>query len=453
MIKVLTYNLNHQSMRSIKPQCPNSLCLTNASEFIRSNKSNFICLQEVANLDQIIQYAELNSMLKIETTSELNRIVTFYDHTYEMDFFIEGEFGPGRPFHLIFFNPDLCLINLHAGHDATNDIKTFDQKVQSLILTLGNHQIILHRLSFNDIIMCGDFNNDLSHEAFYQIFLSDYFLQTRTLRNITKEITCCDPNLKNNPQVMSYINDHILTTFNESQTIVHSIQLASDHKPLTSIIYKKKVVAYDFDGVMHKTVGPPNELGQRIHIPGPLAPFTSIIKSIQSTYSNIIITARYPDLEVESFIKDNSIPIKKIIFTSGQSKVPYLASNKVNIFYDDSCSMIIDIYENILSNNLPHLSRLYFVQPETSLITLINRKNYYSICKQYLPIGAQINILNRIIDTCEHILSNPEAIKRFNLNIKKDLSLENLDRISIYSKRKFCPQIARFIVEFDQALS
>lgn len=109
-------------------------------------------------------------------------------------------------------------------------------------------------------------------------------------------------------------------------------------------------IGFDFDGVIHTSVGPPDQNGSRnpFH---PLIPFNDIISRIHNFhrrgYENFIITARSNPTPIIQFLRSNNIDANIIpdnnIFAIGNiSKVNRAIQLGLDTFYDDSPRNIID---------------------------------------------------------------------------------------------------------------
>lgn len=149
-----------------------------------------------------------------------------------------------------------------------------------------------------------------------------------------------------------------------------------------------KNVAFDFDGVIHTQVTPPDKYGQRHPVNGmnsiPNKPFYKIIELIKTyhkyNYNIYIITSRkitslqivkktLHNFNLHNIIKDNNI-----YFTGDThkgDKVDILDKLKINCFYDDSICHFKKILEN--KHKLIYLNKLYMTVPENNEIFEIKK--------------------------------------------------------------------------------
>ena len=177
--------------------------------------------------------------------------------------------------------------------------------------------------------------------------------------------------------------DKINNVYNTKITITKIITLS-----------KKIKYAYDFDGVLHKNVGPMDEEGQRHPDPQKFnMPFIKIINQINEQIKNghdvYIITAHCEQNYIINFLKFHGIliPVDHINTTCKTDKTNTLRKIGINEFYDDSCLRIIEIYINKNKGLLPNLNKLYLVNPESdSWIEILKNKNNQTImaeCGKY----------------------------------------------------------------------
>lgn len=163
-------------------------------------------------------------------------------------------------------------------------------------------------------------------------------------------------------------------------------------------------IGYDFDGVLHPDVGPPDMYGQR-YPPLFATTFTSfseimyqIKKQLKEGNKVFIITARF-DTNVQreaikSHLLKNQIDPNKIElhFTSNKDKTPKLNELQINIYYDDSCLRILELFNK--RESIPTLRELYYVQPEERRWTLVTESNINCFCPNLLEIQTMILNLN-----------------------------------------------------------
>ena len=166
------------------------------------------------------------------------------------------------------------------------------------------------------------------------------------------------------------------------QNILESVDLLYKRQTTIQGIFKTNY-GYDFDGVLHISVTQPDKTGQRhakiwygpYHAEtwyGPYKPFKKIIEKIKNNLSDgdnvYIITARSSDSQptINKFLEDNNLSeLKdKVYYTDNQDKTVVLNNLQINEFYDDSCLRINELSSKMKNNLLPHLKKLYFVEPE-----------------------------------------------------------------------------------------
>ena len=165
--------------------------------------------------------------------------ITFYDKTkYKLDQTCNTmKFGfaypqLGRGIQINFFNGDLCIINVHAGHNTNNNIDTFDQYLEDFLNQYSKkcRNEFIQKLKTYKIIMLGDMNSPI--KDFNHITIDDV---KRKLHGRTLKITCCG-DLKimdgNNNNHGAY--DHILSSFSKSfvTKVYEGLSFHSDHNPV-----------------------------------------------------------------------------------------------------------------------------------------------------------------------------------------------------------------------------
>lgn len=420
-MKILTYNIFYKAMtiqqngKSLVSNCNPVIhnngkiytkCLKNVASVIEFNGPyDFIGLQEATNWEVIRDLSpSLQKMAGIlhqdKNTPEL--LVTFYDTKYKLDVSeckILGHMkSVGRPFCILFFQCGLCVINLHAGHNR--DIYDFDKH---LVRTLNNSfnkntiNIYLKKFQTYKIIMMGDFNDNLSNIPYFNILSNPYFKNVpgRKLYGITGQKTCC--NIMSNPNKMDKSYDHILSTCINHDIYIPKTLVSSDHLPVVAYIDPKCHIGYDFDGVLHINVGPTDKYGQRnpLTMVGPYVAANQIIKKIYSEivsgHKIFIVTARSGSISnrktifnfLSSTILNPYINLISVYFTSGKNKLNVINELKINIFYDDSCVRIIQLYNGLQNEKLSHLKKLYLVNPinlNNQSLVLINTDNIKKLC-------------------------------------------------------------------------
>lgn len=381
MVKILSYNVYWRSMESDR-------YLNNVVSFINQHASyDFVCLQEATQWRKIRNASSvLSEMNYVHLHSGLEHLVIFYHSKYQLDNqypIIKGHMvDNNRPFLVIFVEERLCIINVHAGHNG--DWKLFDYYLKRTIMNMDEtaKQIILNKLQTYDIIIAGDFNDELDKHL---VILSDpFFHRSRKIYGVNQIPTCCDITLH---AMVRTPFDHILSTIPLVTNTVFNLQFASDHLPIMADITKN--VGYDFDGVLHTDVGEHDVDLQRnpINLTGPYMSFDLIINQIYHElklgYHIYIITARSNQrlnyLVINSHLAKTKLIgyIDKIMIictgdTLSGSKVDVIRKYQINSYYDDSCIRMMEIYAEMNKGMLPLLMDLYFVQPESHSYTLFN---------------------------------------------------------------------------------
>ncbi|QGR53713.1 nuclease [Moumouvirus maliensis] len=431
MVKILSYNIFFKSMlnKPLHKKCniirdsENNLeynsCLKNVSNFIQDNSDcDFVLLQEATNWNIIQKITPvLQNMKFINHKYDLEEIVTFYGSSYKLDkshHTIKGYMSDkNRPFLITFFNENLCIINLHAGHNE--DIYCFDEHLINILENNRHKNIFLDKLKTYNIIIAGDFNDNLEDSSF-KILVNKYFgiKRGRKLYGFNKTPSCCNYNLDTIYQNKSY--DQILSTLSNISTQVITNKSASDHMPI--IGYINKNIGYDFDGVLHINVSLPDVEGQR-HPPnltGPYEPFNRIIDDIINNLKSgdkiFIITARHNRKQNLKSIIDHLNNTKllnylnkiTILFSGGSDKTKLLHKYKINSFYDDSCLRIKELYLSMKNGHIPDLTELYLVYPEKNNYVKITEENYDHSCINNQIAGNFKNIDWDCINKCYYMI-------------------------------------------------
>lgn len=163
------------------------------------------------------------------------------------------------------------------------------------------------------------------------------------------------------------------------QEILTKINAIHNLKNITNIFTEPiKKIGYDFDGVLHTSIGELDEKDGQRHpienvrsIADKLKPFTKIIEQIKKqllTEDIYIITGRKPHEKdvIKQFLNIIGLEISDdhLYLTGGGKKKPILLKLRIEEFYDDSCMIIIELFNAIKNNELPDLKKIYFVQPE-----------------------------------------------------------------------------------------
>ncbi len=416
MIRVLTYNIFWKAMttnkKNIQPQCHiihddnlvYTSCAKNVAYFIdRQDPLDFVCLQEATNYQTLSKISMVLSKMKIISHKPgVESIVTFYDGSkYQLDekhHSITGWMHSiHRPFLINFFNNNICLINLHAGHHG--DIYHFDSYLKKLLSDMDDLAIYLHKLKTYQIIMAGDFNSNLSTKLSFT-FLYDPFFQImngRQFYGLTKIPTCCTKGT--DLSTITRVLDHIISTTTDIQSKIYKIPDTSDHMPIVAEINTQiggkysRHIGYDFDGVIHTYVSDPDILGQRHALDNNISikyQFTYLLSNIKKQLDNgdsvYIITARdnnsmslIRNFLSKTILADYQIPI---YFTNNMDKTNVIAKLHLDEYYDDSCLRINQLTDSMTKNNLPNLKNLYFVNPDEKKwhkVSNIEEPN----CRQY----------------------------------------------------------------------
>lgn len=449
-MKVLSYNIFWRAqLGKIENGKKNSKkYLKNIISFIdQYGPYHFVGLQEAVSWDMIRKKSiELIKMHYHWWNAGEEDIITFWDSSrYQLDeilYPINGHLEDiSRPFSILFFQQKLCVINLHAGHRG--DIYKFDYYLVNELKKLSSKDQDIFKKAFQtyDIIMMGDFNNNLQYGT--NFFKNNYFEINEGRKLNRKNIfpTCCDPKLKSNVNIAF---DHILTSFSSINIKVFHVIDASDHLPVIAEIFpnkKKKVIGFDFDGVLHKDVTPSDFLGQRHPLnqdnPFP-TPFEEIINLIKKKHQRgdiiYIITARINNIYNKKIINEylDNIQLKLLIngiyLTSGEDKTKLINNLKINDFYDDSCLRINELYYKKINGQTPTLKRLYLVTPENNNWIKINHHNiekYCSVDQFVLPVIDKNEIIKNQTFTQSNILPENTNLKRINEMKKTKITYDN----------------------------
>lgn len=234
-----------------------TVCLSNVVKLINNNGPyDFVGLQEATNWKLIqerssdLQNISMNTCSikfgdPILNTTYKENMVTFYNKKYILDSDINTIKGflqdAGRPFIILFFNNNLCVINMHSGHHALNskeyknngDLNDLFTIYLPKFINKFDQPEIYKKINTYDLIVMGDMNNHLPKT----VIVGD----NRKLFNVNKIPTCCDKSLLNSRMGRSY--DHILSTYKNikyEKNITKNMDVpASDHLPVIAIITTK----------------------------------------------------------------------------------------------------------------------------------------------------------------------------------------------------------------------
>jgi len=219
-IRVLTWNTNWKNMFG-KADAPNKLCRksTICSENVvnliqQQLPLDFIFIQEAITDDFDILKIDFNVII---TQSGPENIHTYINKSYPLpssDKVLAGEFEKGRPFHIIILNDNLCLINVHFGHQK---ILEDELKIIKKTFEAKYSKDVIKKLR---IIMAGDFNMSIKDEP---IFFGKKFKKTKTKGSccIGQQFNFVDRSVIRNTYNLKNI-DYIFDSNNE---IVYSITL------------------------------------------------------------------------------------------------------------------------------------------------------------------------------------------------------------------------------------
>ena len=254
VIKVLTYNVAHEIGKSDHICHEDDKCLKNVCKFIQDEATDcdFIGIQEYSNIPKLQKYSQkLNSMSNSHEhyPQHIKKYgpITFYNQEkykldkdcYTMKFGFNKQLGRG--IQINFFNNNLCVINVHAGHrtkdknskELKNDITTFDMSLEQFVESKISEKCkdeFIRKLQTYNIIMFGDMNSDIRNFDHITIYG-----QKRKLYGRTLEPTCCLNVQTMDDYIQKTPYDHILSTFSEgNKKIVNGLKFYSDHNPVIS---------------------------------------------------------------------------------------------------------------------------------------------------------------------------------------------------------------------------
>lgn len=222
-MKLLTWNVFWRAMNDEVKRCINQKCVKNIDKFLHGDY-DMICLQECSNWKALTALEKYQLEIHNGKTNVL--ITAFNKSKYKFDYSIKGSMADDDRLFMISFFSTFVIINIHAGHNHDIDlIESYISKV------LDNKSRA--RLAHCDLILAGDFNDPVNKLILFK----------RILKGQKTKPTCCyshDGNKFN----AKYIFDHIITTVKLSKVKVHSIDNASDHKPVTATIALTPVHAF-----------------------------------------------------------------------------------------------------------------------------------------------------------------------------------------------------------------
>lgn len=211
----------------------------------------FYCFQEAVSWTDITNLFELSLYEYYVGKSGPEYILTVWkSHIFEKKFVFDGEFESGRPFTIFIFkdlrfNLHFILINIHASHNKDTFTSIFEpiQKILSSVSIINNIQI--KNLDIKRIIICGDFNRDISAQIINDSNISNslYKLKINSKEYyfkpfISNNKTCC--NLNGYAYNKNY--DQVIDTF-DKPLIIHVLNKekwytskSSDHVAVLAIV-------------------------------------------------------------------------------------------------------------------------------------------------------------------------------------------------------------------------
>ena len=211
-LRVLTWNTNWKNMLG-KKDAPNPLCrkklycAMNVVDFIKKQLPlDFIFIQEGMTDEFNVLKDDFNFII---TKSGPETIHTLINRSYPKPIkVIAGEFEKGRPFHIIILTENLCLINVHFGHnkDLRSELKIIKKTFEK---DYDKDKIKLMR-----IIMAGDFNMSIKD---LPRFLNKDFKKTKT------KGTCCISGQKFN-----FVDKDVIRTIYNMKNIDHIFDSAGE---------------------------------------------------------------------------------------------------------------------------------------------------------------------------------------------------------------------------------
>lgn len=266
-ISICSYNLFWEVMDNNFSKKSNKLVKKIGKDNLNELKSNiiqniffikniynpyFYCFQEAASYTDITNLFELSLYEHYVGKSGPEYILTVWkSNIFEKKIVFDGEFELGRPFTIFIFkdlrfNLYFILINIHVGHNKDTITSIFEpiQKIlSSNFINNNNNQI--NNLDIKRIIICGDFNRDISTQLINDsdILKSKYKLKINSKVYYFKSFvsnnkTCC--NLEGYAYNKNY--DQVIDTFN-NPIIIHTLNKekwykskSSDHVAILAIV-------------------------------------------------------------------------------------------------------------------------------------------------------------------------------------------------------------------------
>jgi endonuclease/exonuclease/phosphatase family metal-dependent hydrolase len=158
-IKVFSYNVSWENMVGNKKDkmCivnNKNICKENIIKNITDDKYDIICLQEIVmDKKEIEEICMKNGYKYVENRSGKEKMITFYNNKMKIIKKYSGSFERGRPWCLILFDNDICVINVHFGHYYGSDE---DKK-----FTIQSYINDIPQIEASTYIIAGDFNHDI----------------------------------------------------------------------------------------------------------------------------------------------------------------------------------------------------------------------------------------------------------------------------------------------------
>lgn len=250
----------------IETERENTVCLENVSKFVDDHQPyDFVGFQEATNWDIIKKLSTTLDNMGFVQHGRLEKMVTYFDKnkftleniTIEGGNRVENGQIRGRLFQILFFEQRICVINVHAGH--VGDIYKFDEHLKDVLnldIYKEKEAIYMEKFKTYNIIMFGDFNNDLAdgnkykdpEEKGFHVFKGFFedVPEGRELFGISKQNTCCDIRVTGDPHGFKFIADHILSSTPNVTTTIFHVPKMSDHTPIIATIQFLVGGKYDF---------------------------------------------------------------------------------------------------------------------------------------------------------------------------------------------------------------
>ena len=229
ILSILTYNIAWEvsegiSSKGIKEVCPKNngitTCIQNIIDMLNDLfadiEFDFVCFQETNKWRVIREKTVLSEYNYFTSISDKEEMVTFWKPEIGNPSVVRGgHFSSGRPFHFLYFeDEELCLMNIHPGHDKDEFIR-----IEKLL-----EEDELELIDESNVIIAGDFN---------QVPEENVKLFSTELNGVHNIQTCCDSSLGTKKRRPFAAYDQILSTgtLMESEVIVTN-KYFSDHYPV-----------------------------------------------------------------------------------------------------------------------------------------------------------------------------------------------------------------------------